>query len=89
LIDQYLEDYSRCNSKAEKSDIVTRLVDAVMSRRPDGGFIKFDNKTGRWHKVSKFLCLKLDDIWHVLHADSQWCFLSLGDHIAREKVGQK
>lgn len=48
LVNHFLAPYSRANNKAEKSRIVTAIIDAVHAL-PDGTFIRFEK--GQWWQV--------------------------------------
>jgi len=62
MIELSIEQYSKANSKLEKSLIVTSIVGAVRDVASGGGFVKKEDN-GRWVEV--------------------------GDHLAREKIGQR
>lgn len=61
-IEMHVPKYAEVSSKLEKSLIVMSIVDIVRENSPQGGFVKYNARTSRWHEV--------------------------GDHLAREKVGQ-
>jgi len=46
----FLEEYSNATTKAEKSGIVSRLIEIVREASPEGSFIRSGN--GRWWEVS-------------------------------------
>jgi hypothetical protein len=54
-VTDYLEEYSRAKTKADKSVILTKVVSEVRKKSPLGGFVKKDNKTSRWFEVGDFL----------------------------------
>ena len=60
-IENSIETYAEATTKLEKSIVVSKIVEAIRSASPEGGFVKKEN--GRWYEV--------------------------GDHMAREKVGQR
>lgn len=51
----FLERYSNAKSKAQKSVIVSAIIDTVRSQAGDGGFVKKDASTGHWYEVGDFL----------------------------------
>jgi hypothetical protein len=56
-----IDRYSEASTKIEKSLVVSKIVESIREKSPDGGFVK--KESGRWFEV--------------------------GDHMAREKVGQR
>lgn len=53
LIEENLEEYSKCDTKFEKSLIVTKVIEAVREASPNGGFIK--KVDGVWYDVGDHL----------------------------------
>ena len=45
-VKMYLQEYAEAKTKAEKSKIVTRVLNLVRAASPEGAFITFEN--GRW-----------------------------------------
>mmetsp|Transcript_13770 Transcript_13770/g.20994 ORF Transcript_13770/g.20994 Transcript_13770/m.20994 type:complete len:218 (+) Transcript_13770:46-699(+) len=50
-----LEEYSQAKTKVEKSRIVTKIINIVKRQNPEGGFVKLDASSGRWHEVGDLL----------------------------------
>jgi hypothetical protein len=50
-IDLFFGKYKAANSKVAKSLLVMQIVDIFRENSPRGGFVKQDNKTGRWLEV--------------------------------------
>lgn len=55
VVAQYIERYSTCKSKLEKTSILGEIVTRVRAFSPKGGFVKKDPQTGRWLEVGDFL----------------------------------
>lgn len=55
LIANRLREYSESTTKLEKSYILRSIVAQVRLSSPNGGFVKKDQKTGRWYEVGEFL----------------------------------
>jgi hypothetical protein len=53
--------YADSNDKAEKSGIISSIIETVRSASKDGGFIKMDKRTGQWWEVGTF-CLVVVDV---------------------------
>jgi hypothetical protein len=51
----YLAQYSKADSKLEKSYILSDIVAKVRASRPNGGFVKKCPETKRWYEVGDFL----------------------------------
>mmetsp|Transcript_8057 Transcript_8057/g.13343 ORF Transcript_8057/g.13343 Transcript_8057/m.13343 type:complete len:253 (-) Transcript_8057:769-1527(-) len=50
-IDVYLGKYKKSTSKVSKSLLVMEIVDIFRENSPRGGFVRQDNKSGRWFEV--------------------------------------
>ena len=50
-----VDEYSTVATKAEKSNILSAIVDEVRKESPYGGFVKRDAITGQWSEVGDFL----------------------------------
>lgn len=50
-----MDEYSTVATKAQKSNILSAIVDEIRKESPNGGFVKRDAKTGLWFEVGDFL----------------------------------
>jgi hypothetical protein len=50
-----LGSYLAAKTKVDKGVILSDIVYAVRRKSPQGGFVKQDSETGRWHEVGDFL----------------------------------
>ena len=48
-------EYQAANCKADKGNILSKLIDEIHSAGPDAGFVKKDPATGRWLQVDESL----------------------------------
>jgi len=55
IVAGYLAQYSKANSKLEKSYILSDIVARVRANSPYGGFVKKCPETKRWYEVGDFL----------------------------------
>jgi len=49
VVEENLADYSNCQTKLDKSLVVSKIVDSTRQASPEGGFVK--NVEGRWYEV--------------------------------------
>lgn len=49
LIEEHIQEYSECESKLDKSFLVSKVMKLVRRKSPQGGFVK--NFNGRWYEV--------------------------------------
>lgn len=49
----FLDMYATASTKADKSEIVSRIVDIVRSKCSTGAFVKHNDKDGRWYECPK------------------------------------
>lgn len=49
LVETHLQEYSECESKLEKSFVVSKVIKIVRKQSPNGGFVK--NLDGSWYEV--------------------------------------
>lgn len=80
LINEVFPRYSKACNKLEKTLIVSEIVDKVRSLSPMGGFIKRE-------KLSKIDVVYDVDVGSTC-SSTNYQYYEVGDHIAREKVGQ-
>jgi hypothetical protein len=52
LIQEHVGPYLAAKTKMDKSDAIAEIVDKIQASSTMGGFIKKDNKTGRWHRIT-------------------------------------
>lgn len=55
IVARYINRYSQCVAKLEKTTILAEIVTHVRSLSPHGGFVKKDPESGRWYEVGDFL----------------------------------
>lgn len=63
MIKDNLENYSKADTKQDKSHIVSLIVDSVRLASPDGGFVKQEN--GIWYEVGDHIAREKCGQWYV------------------------
>lgn len=59
LVSTKLDEYSNAFSKYEKSRIIDIVINTIRQRSPNGGFVKKDYTTGRYHEVGDFIAVSV------------------------------
>lgn len=50
IINSMLEEYTEAHGKSEKSKLVTKAMDIIREKSPEGAFVK--REKGHWYEVS-------------------------------------
>lgn len=51
LVEEQKQTYTSSQSKNEKNDIISKIIQQIQNRNPSGRFLTRDNKSGLWHST--------------------------------------
>lgn len=89
LVKSYIPLYSDCQSRSQKSNVVSKIMDEVCSASPEGGFVKKIN--GTWYQVSdrharEKIGQTFRDLLHDRYASSTKAKAKVREERRREQV---